>query len=177
MYVYIYIYIYIYIHTYILHKYAYISCYTHELLTTSNKKKTNRHIAHSPNTREHSPARILTPFLPQMSSWLDEEGFDAKTEQLQKKYAELKEVGDPIFYRSMELHRRPEAVQKALAYVENSLKLLVNLTKEHPWLNESHTQVRVIDVFIQLFKWWFPLGCLKNIQLFKWCFPLVCLTM
>jgi hypothetical protein len=79
----------------------------------------------------------------QMSSWLDDEGFDAKTDELQKKLAEVKEVGDPMFYRRREVDKRPEAVKEVLNYVDATLRLLTNLTKEHPWLNESHTQVLI----------------------------------
>uniref|UniRef100_A0A6U6CFQ6 Uncharacterized protein n=1 Tax=Guillardia theta TaxID=55529 RepID=A0A6U6CFQ6_GUITH len=83
----------------------------------------------------------FTAQLDKMSSWLDEDGWEADTLLLRSKLAELTQVGDPVFFRMKQAIERPVAIEKAnkmLVAIEESVK---NLTKKMSWLNESHTQM------------------------------------
>ena len=68
--------------------------------------------------------------LTKMGSWLDEDGWEATTEQLQEKLSELTTVGDLAFYRMQQAIERPDAIKKARAVVrlaEESVQNLVSL--------------------------------------------------
>lgn len=83
----------------------------------------------------------FTEKLAAMGSWLDEDGWDAKTEVLQEKLGELTTVGDAAFYRMKQALDRPEAIKKARAVVRIAEESVQNLTKKMSWLNDSHTQI------------------------------------
>ena len=68
--------------------------------------------------------------LTKMGSWLDEDGWEGTTEQLQEKLSELTTVGDLAFYRMQQAIERPDAIKKARAVVrlaEESVQNLVSL--------------------------------------------------
>jgi len=90
--------------------------------------------------------------LTKMGSWLDEDGWEATTEQLQEKLSELTTVGDLAFYRMQQAIERPDAIKKARAVVRLAEESVQNLTKKMSWLNESHTQI-VTNKTDQLTEW------------------------
>lgn len=56
--------------------------------------------------------------------WLDDDGYDAKTELYHEKKASVQELADPLFFRHTELSARPETVAMARKRVKD-IKLLV----------------------------------------------------
>eukprot|EP00232_Nephroselmis_pyriformis_P023456 CAMPEP_0182865414 /NCGR_PEP_ID=MMETSP0034_2-20130328/7674_1 /TAXON_ID=156128 /ORGANISM="Nephroselmis pyriformis, Strain CCMP717" /LENGTH=1056 /DNA_ID=CAMNT_0024997707 /DNA_START=203 /DNA_END=3373 /DNA_ORIENTATION=- len=85
--------------------------------------------------REEFSAKLMDA-----EDWLYGDGESAPTEELRAKLAELKEVGDGMFYRASQLEARPVAMEKARKYVASTRELLAKWKEDRPWINATEIE-------------------------------------
>lgn len=72
--------------------------------------------------------------LDEVQDWLYMDGEDASADQFEERLDQLKEIGDPIFFRYKELTARPEATKSARQYLTELKEIVSGWESKKPWI-------------------------------------------
>ncbi|KAK7306892.1 hypothetical protein VNO77_44852 [Canavalia gladiata] len=83
--------------------------------------------------------------LDQVQDWLYTDGEDANATEFQERLDQLKDVGDPIFFRLKELTARPVAVEQARKYIDESKQIVQEWKANKSWLPQERVDEVIND--------------------------------
>ncbi|CAI9275396.1 unnamed protein product [Lactuca saligna] len=72
--------------------------------------------------------------LDEVQDWLYMDGEDASATQFEERLDQLKDIGDPIFFRYKELTARPEASKSARQYLTELQEIVSGWESKKPWI-------------------------------------------
>ncbi|KAL4569956.1 hypothetical protein LXL04_025605 [Taraxacum kok-saghyz] len=72
--------------------------------------------------------------LDEVQDWLYMDGEDASATQFEERLDQLKDIGDPIFFRYKELTARPEASKSARQYLTEVQEIVSGWESKKPWI-------------------------------------------
>ncbi|KAI3502063.1 hypothetical protein L1887_30094 [Cichorium endivia] len=90
--------------------------------------------------------------LDEVQDWLYMDGEDASANQFEEKLDQLKDIGDPIFFRYKELTARPEASKGARQYLTELKEIVSGWESKKPWIPKEKI-VQVLSEAEKLKKW------------------------
>ncbi|KAI3698317.1 hypothetical protein L2E82_41775 [Cichorium intybus] len=90
--------------------------------------------------------------LDEVQDWLYMDGEDASGDQFEEKLDQLKDIGDPIFFRYKELTARPEASKSARQYLTELKEIVSGWESKKPWIPKEKID-QVLSEAEKLKKW------------------------
>lgn len=91
--------------------------------------------------REQLSSRLL-----EAEDWLYMDGADAEADEFSQRLRTLKAPCEAVFHRASELTKRPEAVERARAYLSKAKEMVQSWETAKPWINATDREQALHDL-------------------------------